>query len=439
MPTFTRSRMLRNPLPEGSMAVGAGLLVFGVTAYGFLVISARALGPERYAGLSVLWALVYLAGPGLFLPLEQEVARVLADRRSRGVGAGRVVRRASIVAAVAASFMALAVVAGSGALGEALLDHDGMLVAGFAVGIVAYAGQYLARGTLSGTGRFGTYGALLAAEGSVRLAVCAALALLGVSTAGPYGLALGIAPAAALAILIRSPVRLEPGPDAAWSELSSALGYLLASSLLAQFLVNAGPLAVKLLAAEADEAQAGRFLASLVIARVPLFLFQAVQASLLPKLAALAGASRAEAFRRGLRRLLGAVAAIGLAGALGSLLLGPWVVRILFGEAFALGRQDLVLLALGTAAYMLALSLAQALIALRGHRVVAVGWLVGAVWFVAVTAAAHGLLLRVELGFLAGSIAAAAAMGLALRPRLRAAEAAWQPHAEPPEPVWVEP
>ena len=50
-----------NPLPEGTLAVGAGLIVSGVTSYGFLAISARALGPERYAPLGVLWALT--AGP----------------------------------------------------------------------------------------------------------------------------------------------------------------------------------------------------------------------------------------------------------------------------------------------------------------------------------------------------------------------------------------
>ena len=77
-----------NPLPEGTFAVGVGLLVAGVTACGFLVVSARALGKTEYAPLSVLWSLVFLAGPGFFLPLEQEVSRALAARRARGEGLG---------------------------------------------------------------------------------------------------------------------------------------------------------------------------------------------------------------------------------------------------------------------------------------------------------------------------------------------------------------
>ncbi|MGH9149742.1 MAG: hypothetical protein ACRD0F_05315, partial [Acidimicrobiales bacterium] len=88
-----------NPLPEGAMAVGAGLLVLGLTAYGFLVISARAMGPERYASLSALWALVFLAVPGFFFPVEQEVARALSDRRARGLGGAPVIRRAALASA----------------------------------------------------------------------------------------------------------------------------------------------------------------------------------------------------------------------------------------------------------------------------------------------------------------------------------------------------
>ena len=69
-----------NPLPEGTLEVGVGLVLAGLTAYGFTVVAARALGKTDYAPLSVLWAMVFLAGPGFFLPLEQEVSRALALR-----------------------------------------------------------------------------------------------------------------------------------------------------------------------------------------------------------------------------------------------------------------------------------------------------------------------------------------------------------------------
>jgi len=279
-------------------------------------------------------------------------------------------------------------------------------------GLVAYFAEYLVRGVLSGNGRFRTYGLVIGAESGVRLVACVALAVVGVKTAGPYGMALGLAPFAATALALRRERDLvTPGPNAPWAELSTALGFLLAGSVLAQLLVNAGVLAVQVLAEPDQKAVAGRFLNGLIIARVPLFMFQAVQAALLPKLAGLAGAGRHAEFRIGLKRLLTVVVAIGVAGTLGAFALGPQVVNILFGAGFELSRTDLGYLAGASAAYMLALALAQALIALSAYAKVVVGWAVGIITFVVVTATQHGLLARCERGFLAGSAAAAVVMG----------------------------
>lgn len=48
-------------LPTGALAIGAGLMVVGVTGYGFLIVSARSLGVGRYASLSALWSLIVIA------------------------------------------------------------------------------------------------------------------------------------------------------------------------------------------------------------------------------------------------------------------------------------------------------------------------------------------------------------------------------------------
>ncbi len=82
-------RVGRNPLPAGTLAVGAGLVLAGVAQYGFLAVSARALGPAHYSPLATFWALLFVCGPGFFLPLEQEVGRALSARRALGQGAGR--------------------------------------------------------------------------------------------------------------------------------------------------------------------------------------------------------------------------------------------------------------------------------------------------------------------------------------------------------------
>src|ERR1700687_2761503 len=89
----------RRPVPEGTYVVGAGLLVSGVTTYGFQILSFRLLSKPDYAALTALWVFVFVLAPGLFLPLEQEVGRAVADRRARGIGGGPVTKRAAAVGA----------------------------------------------------------------------------------------------------------------------------------------------------------------------------------------------------------------------------------------------------------------------------------------------------------------------------------------------------
>lgn len=404
-----------NPLPQGTLAVGIGLLVTGASAYGYLVVAARALDTAEYARLSVLWALVLLAGPGFFLPLEQEVGRALATRRAIGTGARPVLVRAALLGSAFVTVLIGAALVATGPLRDRLLDGNVVLFTSLLVSLAGYFAMHLARGALSGNGRFAAYSVSLAAEGVIRLVACLALAVAGVASAGPYGLILGLAPFAAVALALRGQHALaRPGPDAPWSELSSALGWLLAGSVLAQLLVNGGPLAVKLLASEMETAEAGRFLTALIVTRVPLFLFAAVQAALLPALAAMAGGGRIDDFRRGLRRLMVVVSALGIAATLGAFAFGPWVVELLFGPELTLGRRDLGLLATASALYMAAVALAQALIALSAPARMALAWLAGSIAFAVATALGDDLLLRTELGLVVGCAVAAGSMAALL-------------------------
>lgn len=409
----------RNPLPSGTTTVGVGLLVNGVMAFAFLGLTARLLGADDFAPLGVLWASVYIVGPGFFLPLEQEVARGLANRWARGIGTGTMVRQAGTIGGGLVAFLLVVTVAASALLLEYLFSENYLILLGFALALPAYAVAHLVRGELAGLGRFRGYAVYFGAENTVRVALACLLAVVGVRTVGPYGVVLGIAPFVAVFLALRGEHDLaSDGPEAPWDELTAALGSLLAASVFAAFLVNAGTLAVTVLASPSEDHAAGVFLVGLTIARIPLFLYQAVQASLLPHLAALAGAGRYSEFRGRLGRLLGAVAAIGLAGTLVAFAIGPPVIRLLFGPDFDLSRRDLALLAAGSASIMLATALGQSLIALSSQRRVAVGWFLGVVAFLGIVAAGNDLFLRVELGILGGSLVAALAMGAFTRQRL---------------------
>ena len=404
--------------------MGAGLAISGLTAYGFLAVASRALGPQRYAPLSVLWALVYLAAPGLFLPIEQEVGRAISARRVRGVGARPVVLRAGLVGAALTAVVLAGTAAAAPELVGRIFDGDGGLLVGFVLAIVVYLGYFLGRGMLAGNGRFGAYAVLVGAEGSIRMLLAVGLAVAGLRLAGVYGLTLFISSLLALGVAFRGQRRLaEPGPAAPWAEVTTSLGWLLVGSLLAQLLINVGPLAVKALAGPGEQAAAGTFLNGLVMARIPLFFFQAVQASLLPELAARAAAGHFVEFRRRLARLMAVVAVVALLATGVSAAVGPWVVRHLFGSGFVLTTTDMALLAAASGVYMLALGLGQGLVGLAGHHLNAVGWVAGAAAFGVAMGLLGGLgaMLRVELALLAASAVATAAMAALLVRRLHQA------------------
>jgi O-antigen/teichoic acid export membrane protein len=377
------------------------------------------LGAEDFAPLGVLYASVYIVGPGFFLPLEQEVARGLANRWARGIGTGSLVRQAGTIGAAMVAVLLLVTAAASVWLLNELFSDDVLILVSFAIALPAYALAHLIRGELAGLGRFRGYAVYFGTENTVRVALSIVLAVVGVRVVGPYGVVLAAAPFVAVWLALWGEKDLaSDGPDAPWNELTAALGSLLAASACAAFMVNGGTLAVTVLAKDSEEHAAGVFLVGLTIARVPLFLYQAVQASLLPHLSALAGAGRYSEFRGRLGRLIAAVAAIGLLGTFVAFAIGPPLIRLLFGPDFDLSRRDLALLAAGSASIMLATALGQSLIALSSQRRVALGWFLGVAGFLGIVAVGNDLFLRVEAGILGGSLIAAAAMGLFTRQRL---------------------
>jgi O-antigen/teichoic acid export membrane protein len=219
-------------------------------------------------------------------------------------------------------------------------------------------------------------------------------------------------------IALHGDYRITPdGPPAEWSEITPNLGWLVLGSVAAATLINAGPIAANLLASPDQDVIVSEFSYAVLVARVPLFMFQAIQAALLPKLARLAAQGHFADFKQGFRRLMTVVGVVGIGGVLLAATIGPAVLELVFDAE--IGRRTLTLLALGSATYMVALGIAQAVIALHGHAWAAIGWVAGLVTFVVVTlVSSSDLLLRVELGLVAAPAVAMATFSYALHLRL---------------------
>jgi len=290
-----------------------------------------------------------------------------------------------------------------------------LVTAALIIAFVAYAPTHLARGICSGQGRFASYGIVMGADGFVRIVGCIILWQIGITNVGAYAMLVALSPlSGVLVVWLRGDIKTTPGPVAPWSEVTPNLGWLLLGSLMGAGLVNAGPIAINILADKEQSTLVTAFGNGVLLSRVPLFLFQAVQAALLPRLARLAAQGDLDEFRFGFRRLMQVVIAVGIIGTLGSFAAGPALLRIVYDDT--LDRGSLTMLALGSALYMVALATAQAVIALNGHARVGFGWLLGMVTFVGCTwLASDDLYTRVEIGLVASSVVALLVFAHSLR------------------------
>jgi O-antigen/teichoic acid export membrane protein len=402
-------------LPAGMLRLGIGTAVVGLASYIHLAVAGHVLDPAGKSAVSVLWTLAFSIGYSISMPLEQEIARIVAGEVERGRGTSGVARRGLLVAAAILGVTALVLAAVSVPLADALFDHQLPMVAALGGAFAGLAGTSAYRGVLAGHGEFGIYSRVLTIDGTLRIVLAAAFAVGGVKSALWYSLILTIAPLVSRAVTTPAVRRVvTPGGEVAWSVLYRGLGLLAGSMLLSQVVLNVAVINVKLLE-PGKVALVSALLAALVLARVPLFVFGALQSVLLPGLATAHASGDAAGFRALLRRSTMIVVFLGTAGGIGCVVIGPWSVRTLFGMTGEIGWSDFLWLSLGSLFYMQAMVLGQALTAQNRHRVQMFAWIAGTAALAVVTFGPGGISTRVELAYAVGSAVTTAAMACFLR------------------------
>jgi O-antigen/teichoic acid export membrane protein len=409
-----RARWAASLLPRGTLAVGAGLMVLGAGMYVHLAVAGHSLTAAGMAAVSVLWSLVFLLGLGVFLPIEQELIRLVAARTAVGEGIIPVARRICVLAAVILAVMFVPLAAAAVPLARLLFGGDTVMVAELAGACLAMAVTTVSRGVLAGQGKFGAYGGQLALDGGSRAVLACVLGLGGTHSAAAFGLVLIVAPLLSAALTLGPLLAdLRPGPALPWQATGGRLGMLIATMLLAQVIINVAVINVRLLS-PGEPAMTGALLAALVLARVPLFVFTSLQTALLPGLAGAIAAGDQARFRLLLGRGCAAVAILGAAGGLPAVIFGPWLTRVLFGARPVLGHASFAWLAAGTLCYMLALVLGQGAMALSRHRDQLLSWICGVAVLALITALPGEVTARVVAAYALGSGTVAAALAIAL-------------------------
>jgi O-antigen/teichoic acid export membrane protein len=389
------------------MGLGAGMYVH-------LAVAGHSLPASGMAALSVLWSVVFLLGLGVFLPIEQELIRLVAARTAVGEGVIGALRRVCVLSAVILAVITVPLIAAAGPLARLLFGGDTVMVAELCSACLAMAVTTVSRGTLAGRGRFGAYGGQLAIDGGSRAALACALGLAGTHSAAAFGLILTVAPLLSAALTLAPLLAdLRPGPTPPWRATSGRLTMLIATMLLAQVIINVAVISARLLSPR-DPAVVGALLAALVLARVPLFVFTSLQTALLPGLSGAIAAGDQARFRLLLRRSCAVVVALGVAGGLPAVILGPWLTQLLFGARPVLGQAGFAWLAVGTLCYMLALVLGQGAMALTRHRDQLLAWMAGVTVLAVITVAPGEVTTRVVAAYAAGCATVAAALAVVL-------------------------
>lgn len=372
----------------GTMAVVVGSLLAAVLAYVFQVLGGRALGPEEFAPITILWTVQFLAMQVLYQPLEHYVNRETGRGRAPSIVRPLVFGVASALVTV----VVLLWMREQYFLRIVFVVMAGLLVFGYA--IFGYV-----RGRLAGSRAFVPFGAVTAGEAGVRVVV--AIALVGTFGAVGLGSAMVIAPFVALAWLPKTGVTGRRG------EFGRSLPPLVTASAFGQALLGLPPIAAALIGASA--ATVSVVFMTFAMYRGPIWVLQGVMARLLPAIVNRIEEGRHAELHGWTRRVvLGGVVLAALAFAVGALL-GPPVLAWLLSEGF---RPPALFSGLTAAGVVLAACAGLLNQGLLAHdrltditRAWGLGFVVAAALVVAMPGSAY---LRIGVAFLAGELVALA-------------------------------
>jgi O-antigen/teichoic acid export membrane protein len=410
---------LRDPATgaiRGPVWVVASAAVTGAATYAALILVARVLGPVAYADFAVFWSFVVIASFGVFLPVEQEVARRVA-RAPR-----RIAEAARPALVVAAGYAVVLAVVGTVVwrwLGSPGAAGGFLVVVAVVLLCIVLAAQFTGRGLLSGRLELRGYASVVTTDSLLRLVLFVLVAVggaFGVATVGGFALAVSVSAAAAAAVAWWRVRRLPALPGSQADPPAPEVGVLggsvrlVVGALCMQLLVNSGPLIARADATPSTVAFAGHLLATMTLARVPVFIFQSLQATYLARVAQAAHQHDSARLRRTLTVLAGLVTVVAAVTVLAAAAIGPFLVRLIYGESFDIPREAAVLVAVGVALYVLATVANDTNIALGHHPRVALSWLAAVAAGALTMALTDSLLLRSTLPLIVGSLIAAASL-----------------------------
>ncbi|MGB3664277.1 hypothetical protein [Mycolicibacter algericus] len=361
------------PVTRASVArVGTATLLSALCGYAVLYLAARDLDPAGFSVFSVFWGafgLVAGAANGLLQETTREV------RFAREVGTGRPSTRHTRPLWVAglAGVVAAGLVAGTSPLwsGHVFVEARWLSVGLLCFGLANFAVHATLLGMLAGTNRWTQYGALMVTDAGIRVAVATATFAVGwglvgflwatVAGAMAWLLLLAASPAARSAARLLTPVGT--------TDFLRGAAHSITAAGASAILVMGFPVLLQATYGELG-AQGGVVILAVTVTRAPLLVpLTALQGNLIAHFVDQRG--------RRLRALsipAASVAAVGAAGAVAAGLVGPWLLRSVFGPDYHASGPLLAGLTAGATAIALLTLTGAATVAAALHRAYAMGW-----------------------------------------------------------------
>lgn len=385
---------------SGTLAMVLGTTTIAVSALGFQVISGRVLGAEAFTPVGVAWTVVFFSFTVLMIPAEQVITRRLTLTGGNWDGSRGAI--APIAAALATATLGSAVFVA--ATLNRFFDSNPWFILAIAVAVTSRGVLAIGRGFLAGRRRFVAYGAATGMEGILLLPAAAAVGIVAPSALA-FAWIMAITP---LSVLLTRPFTQGSTTKVlgdGHAQSASFLGALVVATGASQIVLAGGPIVVGLVGGSAGAVSV--YFITFTLFRGPVTSSYNLIARILPDFTALAARGQARqlsiwAGRLGIAGLL-TTAAFGVAG----YLLGPAVVRLLYGAEFAPGAKVAALGAAAVGSALVGLFVSQVFVARGEANRMAAIWAIALLCAgLALTATDGEPLLRVATAFLVGEFTA---------------------------------
>ena len=352
-------------------ALALGSAISGLLAYLVFALTTRVLGAEAAAPVSVLWSYWSFAGAAFTFPLQHWIATSVTPH-GEGAVRGTLARLCLVVVVTSLLLGGLAWVGR-----DPLFHRDDLWFPGLVVLVTLGSALIgVVRGGLSASGRFISVAWGFVAENAVRCVAVGVLILADVRSAVGYGFSL----VAGYLVAVFWPASLRFGRHRTSMEEHIPFAFLTGAALaqlLSQVVLTGGPVVLAL--AGGTPAEVTALFAALALFRAPFIVALGVVSQLTGRITRLFIAGEAASLRRIRNGIVGTTAGSALLAGLGGALLGPALLRLIFGSAVQFPSGQAAVVAVGSVVAIGNLVVTVTVMAQNRPRAVARPWVVAVI------------------------------------------------------------